>query len=133
MNRQPWTFVLVRHGATLRAIAKASPSAGHIAGDAAGIILVMAGAATAIETFDEARAAERILIAASALGRASALGWVVPGAVAQVKGLLDLPDDRTLRTLVSLGHPAQADTRPRSAPGTARRALTETVRYEKFS
>ncbi len=133
MNRQPWTFVVVRERATLRAIAEASPNAGHVAGAAAAIILAMPGESTRIDTFDEGRAAERILVAASALGLASALGWVVPGAAARVKSLLEVPDDRTLRTLVSLGYPTVAADQPRSEPGTARYPLNELVRYEKFS
>lgn len=63
----------------------------------------MDGQTPETETFDEARVAERILVAATALGPASAIGWVVPGAAAQVKALLGVPADRTVRTLVSLG------------------------------
>ncbi|MGZ6328736.1 MAG: nitroreductase family protein, partial [Candidatus Limnocylindrales bacterium] len=74
-NRQPWTFVVVRERATLSAIAAASPNARHVAGAAAAIVIVMDGDMPEIETFDEGRVAERILVAATALGLASAIGW----------------------------------------------------------
>jgi nitroreductase len=132
MNRQPWTFVVVRERTTLQAIAAASPNTRHIAGAAVGIVIVMDGAMPDLETFDEARVAERILIAATALGLASAVGWVVPGAAAQVKALLGVPADRTVRTLVSLGYPTATGAQPKSAPGAARRPLAEMVRHERF-
>lgn len=131
-NSQPWTFVVVRDRATLQGIAEASPNTRHVGGAAAAVVIVMDGGMSEIGTFDEARAAERILVAATALGLASAIGWVRAEVAPQVKALLDVPADRTLRTLVSLGYPSMADTPSRSAPGTARRALSEVVRYEKF-
>jgi nitroreductase len=132
MNRQPWTFVVVRERDTLRAIAEASPNTGHVAGAAAAIVIVMAGEMPERETFDEARAAERILIAATALGLASAIGWIMPKGQPAVAALLGVPEGRRVRTLVSLGYPGDIGARPKSAPGTARRPLEEIVRYERF-
>jgi nitroreductase len=132
-NRQPWTFIVVREPATLRAIAAASPNVGHVAGAAAAIVIVMDGGMPEIETFDEGRAAERILVAATSLGLASAIGWVVPAGAEQVAALLGVPAGRRARTLVSLGYPTEAGARPKSAPGAARRPLDELVRFERFS
>lgn len=132
MNRQPWTFVVVRERATLEAIARASPNAGHVAGAAVAIVIVMDGVKPEVETFDEGRAAERILVAATALGLASAIGWITPGARPEVAGLLGVPEGRRVRTLVSLGYPGETAARTRSAPGTARRPLDEVVRRERF-
>ena len=133
MNRQPWTFVVVQERATLKAIAQASPNAGHVAGAAAAIVIVMDGHMPEIETFDEGRVAERILVAATALGVASAIGWIMPSGASVVADLLGVPSGRRVRTLVSLGYPTEAAARPRSAPGTARRLLGKVVRYERFS
>jgi nitroreductase len=132
MNQQPWTFVVIRDPATLRTIAAASPNAGHVGGAAAAIIIVLDGASE-IETFDEARAAERILVAATALGLASAIGWLMPPAQPVVARLLGVPDGRRVRTLVSLGYATEEAARPRSARGQARRPLSEMVRYERFA
>jgi nitroreductase len=132
MNSQPWTFVVVRDRATLAAIAEASPNTRHVGGAAAAIVIVTDGKSPQMEGYDEARAAERILVAATALGLASAIGWVMPAASSRVKGLLGVPESHSLRTLVSLGYPTEAGSRPKSAPGEARRPLSEIVRYERF-
>ena len=132
-NRQPWTFVVVREHATLDAIAAASPNTRHVAGAAAAIVIVMDGDKPEIETFDEGRVAERILVAATALGLASAIGWIMSGGAAAVAALLGVPEGRRARTLVSLGYPTVDGARPKSAPGTARRPLAEMVRFERFS
>jgi len=133
MNRQPWTFVVVSERATLRAIAEASPNAHHVAGAAAAIVIVMTGEMPEIEAFDEGRVAERILVAATALGLASAIGWIMPPGAPAVAALLGVPEGRRVRTLVSLGYPTEAAARPKSTPGTARRRLAEVVRFERFS
>jgi nitroreductase len=132
MNRQPWTFVVVRDRATLALIADASPNAGHVRGAAAAILVVTDGESPALESYDEARAAERILVAATALGLASAIGWIMPPAQPVVAGLIGAPEGRRVRTLVSLGYPTEAGARPRAAPGTARKPLGDVVRYERF-
>lgn len=132
-NTQPWTFVVVRERATLTAIAAASPNAGHVGSAAAAIVIVMPNAQPLIETFDEARAAERILIAATAQGLASAIGWIVPGAQSAVAHLLGVPDGMRVRTVISLGYATEAGERPKSGPGQARRPLETFVRKERFS
>ncbi len=131
-NAQPWTFIVVQERATLQAIALASPNTGHVAGAAAAIVIVTDGKSPGIETFDEGRAAERILIASTALGLASAIGWIVPQASSQVKTLLGVPEERSVRTLVSLGYATESGALPKSAPGSARRPLDEVVRRERF-
>jgi nitroreductase len=132
-NSQPWTFVVVRERATLDAIAAASPNVRHVAGAAAAIVLVMDGNSPEIETFDEGRLAERILIAATALGMASAIGWIIPAGAPAIGALLGVPEGRRVRTLVSLGYPTEQGSRPKSTPGAARRPLAEMVRIEWFA
>lgn len=132
MNHQPWTFLLVRDRGSLEAIAEASPNTGHVARAAAAILIVMDGETPAIEAFDEARVAERILVAATAQGLASAIGWITRKAAPAVAARLGIPDGRTVRTLVSLGFPTEDGARPKAEPGTARRPLADVVRYERF-
>ena len=93
----------------------------------------MDGGMPEIETFDEGRVAERILVAATALGLASAIGWIMEAGAAVVGALLGVSEGRRARTLVSLGYPTEEGARPKSAPGTARRPLAEVVRFERFS
>src|SRR4051794_27886901 len=67
-NGQPWDLVLVRKRETLQALARAEGYAGHLAGAAVGLVLVMAGRDAETETFDEGRLSERIILAANAHG-----------------------------------------------------------------
>jgi nitroreductase len=132
-NRQPWVFIVIRERATLRAIADASPNTRHVGGAAAAIVIVMDGESPKIKTFDEGRAAERIVVAATALGLGSAIGWIMPHGSAAVAALLGIPEGRRVRTIVSLGYPTDAAARPRSLPGTARKSIAEVVRFERFA
>ncbi|MGZ6340790.1 MAG: hypothetical protein ACXWMX_02965, partial [Candidatus Limnocylindrales bacterium] len=52
---------------------------------------------------------------------------------AAVGALLGVPEGIRARILVSLGYPTEEGSRPKSAPGTARRPLAEMVRFERFS
>jgi len=132
MNRQPWQFLVVRDRAALAAIAEAAPNARHIGTAAVAIVVVMPAEGGAIATFDEARAAERMLVAATALGLGSAVGWINANARARVAELFGLPVDRTVRTLVSLGYPSARGSRPKSAPGEARRPLESFVHRDRW-
>jgi nitroreductase len=130
-NRQPWTFIVIRDADRRRQLAEIAPNAKHVGGAAVAIAIAMPGASTISEAFDEGRAAERILIAANALGLAAAIGWVVEQRRAAVTEMLGLTPPAFVRTVVSLGHPTEEAARPKSAPGTARRPLEELVRDDR--
>ena len=132
MNRQPWTFVVVRDREALAALAAAAPNARHVANAAAAIVLVMDGEMPELTTFDEGRVVERILVAATALGIATAMGWIGAETRPAVRALLGIPEEKRVRTLVGLGTATESGARPRSAPGTARKPLDEVVRWERY-
>ncbi len=133
-NRQPWEFVVVREPETLRAMAAAEGYAGHLAGAALGIVLVMAGDPTqaAQETWDEGRLGERIMLAADAHGVGSSIGWFRPAGAATVKALLGIPPERTVRTAISLGYPTAEAEAARRTPGRGRKPLAELVHEERY-
>jgi len=134
-NTQPWRFVVIRHRETLRRLAEAGqPQTRSLASAAAAIAIVLPeekGKAIS-NAFDEGRAAERMLIAASLLELGAGIAWlrseVRPGA----GELLGLLEGRFVRTLVAIGHPTTAAKRPKSAPGEARLPRSETVFSERF-
>ena len=82
--------------------------------------------------YDEGRAAERILIAASLLDLGAGITWIRPDVRPTIRELLGVPDDRLVRTIVAIGHPSAAARLPKSAPGTARLPRAETVHEERF-
>jgi len=131
-NRQSWRFVVVRDRDRLRRIGQGKAGIGHVATAGAAIAIVMTTDHPDWETFDEARVAERILIAATALGLAGAIGWVRDYYQDEVRAILGLPDDRVLRTIVSVGAATEAGARPKSGPGEARLPLDELVRWEEW-
>jgi len=84
------------------------------------------------DAYDDGRAAERALIAASVLGLGAAIAWIRSDVRSAVGNLLGLPQDRFVRTIVAMGHPSEAARRPKSAPGTARMPRPETVFEERW-
>lgn len=128
-NRQPWEILVVRDRETLRALAEVRGYAGHLAGAALGIVLVMAGERPEQETYDEGRLSERIMLAAWAHGVGSSIGWIVGEGREAARELLNAPAGRVVRTAISLGYPDEPARRTR--PGQARKPLSEIVHEER--
>jgi len=131
-NRQPWEIVVVRDRQTLQALASAEGYAGHLAGAALGMVLVMNGERPEMETFDEGRLSERIMLAAAAYGVGSCIGWFSGAGREQVKGILGIPGERLVRTAISLGYPDEEARRARPRPAQARKPLAQIVSYERY-
>jgi nitroreductase len=133
-NRQPWEIVVVCNRETLQALAGVGGYAHHLGGAAAAIILVMAGTPGRFdqETYDEGRLSERIMLAASAYGVGSSIGWFVGDGVAAAKKILAIPEDRLVRTALSLGYPTEETLKLRTQPGQARKPLAAIVHDEHY-
>lgn len=82
--------------------------------------------------FDEGRVAERLLVAATLLGLGAGVASARIDVRPVVAEILGLPADRFVRTIVVVGHPSEAATHPKSAPGTARLPASETVFAERW-
>jgi nitroreductase len=126
-KRQPWTFLIVRDPAERQRIAELAPHASHVAGAAVAIAIVMNGVAPQWDDYDEGRVAERILIAATALGLGGGIGLVNGHERTEVGALLDVQPPSYLRTMISLGYPTEAALRRHTGRGTGRRPLAELV------
>jgi nitroreductase len=124
-NWQPWRFGVVRDAEKQARLAELAPNARHAAGAAAVIAIVMPGERPEWEAYDEGRCAERILVAAGALGLGAGIGWVTGRYQPAVRDFLGLSEPAYVRTLVSIGHPTPEASRPKSPPGGARRPLSE--------
>jgi len=134
-NSQPWRFIVIRDPATIQAIHELGlPSTRGLATAPAAIaISVPSDEKKAISfAYDEGRAAERILIAAGLMGLGAGISWTKSTIREQVGRILGLPDDRTVRTVVQVGHPTAAARRPKSAPGEARLPREEVVFEERW-
>ncbi len=131
-NRQPWELVVVRDRETLRALAEVKGYASHLAGAPLGIVLVMAGVRPEQETYDEGRLSERIMLAALAHGVGSSIGWIVGDGRAAAKEILEVPPERLVRTVVSLGYPDEEARRFRTRTDQARKPLAQIVHQERY-
>ena len=133
-NRQHWEFVVIREKQTLQALAKCEGYAHHLAGAALGIVLVMAGNPALVdqETYDEGRLSERIMLAAEAYGVGSSIGWFKGQGRTDAKTLLGIPQERLVRTVISLGYPDEEARRARPKVADARKPLAELVHWEQY-
>ena len=128
-NSQPWRFIVIRDRATLLRIHEAGlPQTRSLATALVAIAIVVPGDDPSGEgdedavsyAYDEGRAAERMLIAASFVGLGAGIAWIMPHVAGMVSELLGVPSGRFVRTLVVLGNPTDAARTPKSAPGQAR-------------
>jgi nitroreductase len=135
-NVQPWDFIVVRDRSVLQALGQIPDGKGpHLVNAGAGIALVMSGDPEHVDwdTYDEGRLAERIMLAATAHGIGSAIGWFKDSAADEAKRLLGVPAERLLRTIVSLGVIDEAGYAGRARPAQARKPAAEVVHQERLS
>ncbi len=131
-NRQAWTFITVTDPDVKRQMAEAAPYTAHIGIAPLVIAIALEPKTPDSDNFEEARVAERIMIAATAHGLACGIARARGEAQGVIGSLLGVPEDRILRTMVSVGYPTPAARQIRTAPGTARKPLAEVVRRERF-
>jgi nitroreductase len=126
-NQQLWQFLVVRDQAIRQRIGEVTRYARHVGKAPLAIAIAMPGEDLETDAYDEGRAAERILIAANALGLGAGIGWTDGDERAVVGSLLGVDPPAFVRTIVSVGHPTEAAMQRRSGPGTGRRPLEELV------
>jgi nitroreductase len=124
-NTQPWDFVLVTERATLEQLSKVWVGAGHVAGSAATIAMVVddGGDGARRAQFDLGQAAMSIMLAAADLGIGS--GHSSVGEQDLAGQLLGLPADKSCAFMISLGYPADRPLAPIRQPD--RRPFDEVV------
>ncbi len=132
-NSQPWEFIVIRDRDTLTALAALDGYVKHLAGAQLAIVLVMAGEHAEGETYDEGRLSERIGLAAAAHGLGSSIGWFAGEGRSAAKQLLGIPEERLVRTAISVGYPDEAAHRARPKPAQARKPLSELVHEERYT
>jgi len=133
-NLQRWQFIVCRDREHLRELGAVGPWAGHVAGAAVAVALVIPDPKAADSPlsvlFDLGMAAANMMLVAWELGIGSAPATVYEHDLA--RQLLGYPDDHHCEYLLSFGHPADADdlTRPNKAGG--RLALADIVHDERW-
>jgi nitroreductase len=100
-NRQDWSFVVVTDRDRLQGLAEHGDFTQPVRDSVATIVLVQEPGGN---MFDIGRAAQNIMLAASALGVASCP--ITLHREAQARSFLGVPEDRVARYAVALGYPA---------------------------
>jgi nitroreductase len=134
-NTQPWRFIVIRDTAVLRRLHEAGmPQLRSLATATAGIAIGLPAEPdrSISHAYDDGRVAERVLIAANMLGLGAAIAWVRGDVLPLARELLGLPEDRTVRTIMALGHPTDEARHPKAAAGKARLPRNETVYEERW-
>jgi nitroreductase len=131
-NSQPWHFVVIRDQETLRRLAEIIPYGKFFAGAPLGIALVMDGQGTG-QSFDAGRVAERMMVAAHALGLGAGVATISDEAAERrAMALLGVPEGHSLGVALALGYPAPRDPAAPRRRGGGRRPLAEIVYDERF-
>jgi nitroreductase len=133
-NSQPWHFVAVTDPDDLRAIGAARAAIAWVGAAPLAIAIVLNGDNEASEAYDEGRVTERLLIAARYLGLGAGTAWIgEPEAQATVKERLGIPAERTLRSVVVIGHPQIGVTHKLGRKTSGRRPIDEVSSRGRYS
>jgi nitroreductase len=133
-NTQPWRFIVIHDRDVIARIHDAGvPQTRALLTAPVAIAIVLSGDPGDVEhAFDEGRVSERLLIGARLLGLGAGVAWAKEEVRPLIGELLGLPADHFVRTIVVVGHPTEAATHPKSAPGKARRPASEMVFAERW-
>lgn len=124
MNKQPWTFLVVRDAATRARVVE-------LAGHGEFLLTAPVGIAVCLDEWDYwkedgSAAVMALLLAAHAQGLGACWLSMEPHAYAPgVKSLLGVPDNVHLLAIVAVGQPAEE-------PTPEKRALADLVKHERW-
>ena len=125
-NRHPWRFVVVRDNALRKRLADIAPFGRFMAQAPVTIAVVIDPQGSNHPVEDGAAATQNMLLAAHALGLGAC--WIGSYGSAyedEAKGILGIPADRRVLSLVSLGYAAES-------PHKDRIELSALVSYERY-
>ena len=132
-NEQPCRFIAIRNRDLIRQVAELGLPQTRGLPTAAALIAIIVPEEPERElwrAFDDGRAAERILVAAHLLGLGGGISRVRPDVRPGINKALKLPANRSVRTIVGLGHPTEDALQSKSRPGQARLPREEVIYKE---
>jgi nitroreductase len=124
MNRQPWHFIVVRDGETLRKLGASASSGPYVA--QAPLAIVVATDRSRFAVSDASRAIQSMMMAAWADGVGS--NWVGFGGLEKTKPLLDIPAGLDVLAILPFGYPARNVGRGKKQ----RKSLREVAHLERY-
>ena len=128
-NRQHWDFIIVTDPDQLRALSTVWRGAGHIAGAAAAIALVVPVASDdqtrLVDYYDLGQATYAMTLAAADLGIGTGHSGVADQE--QARKILGVPSDHDVAYLIGIGYPADRPLKPIAKPD--RRPFDEVIHH----
>ena len=127
-NRQPWNFIVLKDINIKKKVAEATTYGQFLADAPLGIVVVIdpqvSHRSGGVE--DGAIATQNMLLAAHALGLGTCwIGCYNSTYEEKVKEILEIPKNRRVLSIISIGYPAQS-------PTSTRRELSEIVSTDKY-
>ncbi len=130
-NEQVWQFIAIRDKVILKALSECGTYAGHLAGAALGVALVIPDPTVKFQTlFDSGQAAAYMQLAAWELGVGSCLASIYD--MEKARGILGFPKDLYLDIAISFGYPADEEKLSAAPKKGGRKPLDEIVHWEKW-
>lgn len=125
-NSQPWSFIVLRDEEVRREVADATTYGKFLADAPIGIAVVVDPRASSHPVEDGAIATQNMLLAAHALGMGGCwIGSYNSVYEEKVKEILNIPKNKRLLSIISIGFPAESPTKTRKGL----RQITFTDRY----
>jgi len=130
-NNQPWQFIAIRDKAILKALSETGTYAGHLAGAALAVAILVPNPDERFQTlFDAGQAAAYMQLAAWERGVGSCLASIYEKDKAQK--ILSFPTGWQVRICISFGYP-QDESQLTAAPKKGgRKRFDEMVHWEKW-
>jgi nitroreductase len=130
-NNQPWQFIAIRAKSILKALSETGTYAGHLAGAALAVAILVPDPDERFQTlFDAGQAAAYMQLAAWELGVGSCLASIYEPEKAQQ--ILGYPADWQVRICISFGYPLDEGMLSAAPKKGGRKALVEMVHWEKW-
>jgi nitroreductase len=131
-NSQPWQFVAVTNRNILAQLSETGDFAGHLAGAALGVVLVVPEQSDRREwlMFDLGQAASYMQLAAWELGIGSVLATIYQPE--QARDILHIPEEFRCDVALSFGYPANGEDLAASPRAGGRRPLSELVHWDTW-
>ena len=130
-NNQPWQFIAIRDKGVLKALSATGTYAGHLAGAALGVAILIPNPDDRFQTlFDAGQAAAFMQLSAWELGVGSCLASIYSPDAA--RAILGFPEEWQVRICISFGYPLDAAQITATPKKGGRKPLDEIVHWDRW-
>lgn len=130
-NEQAWQFIAIRDESVLKALSECGKYAGHLAGAALAVAIVMPNPNEKFQTlFDTGQAAAYMQLAAWELGVGSCIASIYEPEKA--RSILGFPADRYLDVAISFGYPEDESSLAAAPKKGGRKPLEEMIHWDRW-